>query len=93
MSYSGTSVSLESNAGLTYEGNYRANFNEYSLPDVGYLTGITSNKLDLDQSTPQNVTGSQPIFDEGIKLGTSPSLSQISGQQFQLILVMKLHFK
>lgn len=97
LSYSGTSVSLDSNAGLEYDGNYRSNFNEYSLPDVGYLTGITSTKLNtsdfntysgttapntflkLDQSTPQTVINSQPIFDEGIKLGTSPSISQISG--------------
>jgi len=97
LSYSGTSVSLDSNAGLEYDGNYRSNFNEFSLPDVGYLTGITSTKLNisdfdtytgvtapstylkLDQSTPQNVIGSQPIFDEGITFGTSPSISQISG--------------
>lgn len=79
MTYSGTSVSLESNAGLTYEGDYRNEFTEYSLPDVGYITGLTSNYLKLDQNTPQNVTGSQPVFDEGISLGQTPSSSEISG--------------
>ena len=83
LSYSGvsgtSSVSLESEAGLTYEDNYRTGFTEFSLPDVGYVTGLTGVYLKLDQTTQQNVTGSQPVFDEGIRLGANSSASQISG--------------
>lgn len=42
LSHSGTSVSLDSNAGLTYDADYSANYNVRSLPDVGYVTGLTS---------------------------------------------------
>lgn len=46
----------------------------------GWDEFVTSgNFLKLDQTIPENVTGSQPIFDEGIRLGATPSPSQISG--------------
>jgi hypothetical protein len=97
MSFSGISAGINNDGGLEYGGNYRDDFSEYSLPDVGYLTGITSQKLNasaycqytgvtapntflnLNQSVSQTVTCGQPIFNDGIILGSSPSASGISG--------------
>jgi hypothetical protein len=42
LSHSGTSVNLDSNAGLTYNGDYSPNYTIRSLPDVGFVTGLTS---------------------------------------------------
>ena len=83
LSYSGTSgttVLLEGNSGLEYARDYSINYNSRSLVDVDYVTGHTAdNYLKLNQTTPQNVTGSQPVFNEGIELGITPTASQISG--------------
>jgi len=79
LTYSGVSVSLETNGGLTYGGNYRTNFTEFSLPDVGYITGLTSNYLKLNQTIPQNICGGQPIFHEGLTFDPTPSPALISG--------------
>lgn len=79
LSFSGGSVSFEDNGGMKYGGDYSSEYTPQSIPDVNFVTGQTSGYLKLDQTIEQNVTGSQPIFVEGIKLGDSPSTSQISG--------------
>ena len=83
LSYSGvsatTSVSLEGNAGLTYEDNYRTGFTEYSLPDVGYVTGLTGTYLKLDQTNPQDVCYGQPFFHEGLVIHEFPTPALITG--------------
>lgn len=74
----GGSVTFDDGGGLKYSGDYSSGFTATSIPDVNFVTGQTG-FLKTDQTTPQTVTGGQPIFDEGIKLGTTPSASQISG--------------
>ena len=78
---SGETVSFDNSGGLQYGSTgYSSGYTATSIPDVHFVTGLTSgNYLKLDQTVPQNVTGSQPVFDEGLSLGTTPSPSQISG--------------
>lgn len=75
----GGSVTFDDGGGLKYGADYSSGYTTQSIPDVNFVTGLTNTYLKLDQSTSQNVIGSQPIFDEGIRLGTTPSTSQISG--------------
>lgn len=42
LGFSGQSVSFDSNAGLTYDGDYSGNFAPESLANAGYVTGLTS---------------------------------------------------
>ena len=83
-SFSGGSVSFDDGGGLKYATTgYSSGYTATSIPDVHFVTGLTSgitgSYLKLDQTIPQNVIGSQPVFDEGIRFGTTPSPSQISG--------------
>ena len=78
-SFTGGSISFDDGGGLKYGGDYSANYTAQSIPDVNFVTGQTNQYLKLDQNTPQNVTGGQPVFDEGMKFGQTPSTSQTSG--------------
>lgn len=78
-SFSGGSVTFDDDGGLKYGADYSADYSARSIPDVSYITGLTSGYLKLDQTTPQNVTGSQPVFDEGITFGGNPTTSEITG--------------
>ena len=79
-SFSGGSVTFDDGGGLKYGSTgYSSGYTPTSIPDVNFVTGLTGTYLNLDQSTPQNVTGSQPVFEEGLTLGPTPSASQISG--------------
>lgn len=78
LSTTGGSVTFDDGGGLKYSGDYSSGYTANSIPDVNFVTGQTS-YLKLDQSTPQNVTGSQAVFDEGIIFGATPNVSQISG--------------
>lgn len=46
------------------------------------LDVIWKNLLHLDQTTPQTVYGGQPTFDEGLKLGLTPVLSNTAGELY-----------
>jgi len=77
---SGGTVTFDDGGGLKYlTTGYSSGYTATSIPDVHFVTGQTSAYLKLDQTTPQNVTGSQPSFDEGLQLGATPAASQISG--------------
>ena len=94
-SFSGGSATFDDNGGIKYAGDYSSNYTNRSLVDAGYVTGKTSNinnlinyytgttapntYLKLNQSTPQHVICSQPIFDQGIIIGATPLASQTSG--------------
>ncbi len=75
-SFSGGSVSFDDNSGLNYGTDYHTNYNDRSIPDVAF---VTNSFLSLDQSTQQQVIGNQPIFNEGIIIGSTPTPSKISG--------------
>jgi hypothetical protein len=77
--FTGGSVSFDDGGGLKYNTDYSSGYTAQSIPDVNYVTGTTSQHLKLDQTSRQHVTGSQPIFDEGINIGSNPTESQISG--------------
>jgi len=80
LSTTGGSVTFDDGGGLKYGGDYSSGYTANSIPDVNFVTGQTFGQfLKLDQTTPQNVIGSQPVFDEGITFGDTPSTSQISG--------------
>lgn len=80
LAFSGQSVNLDSGAGLTYGGDYSANYTARSLVDAGFVSGFTSNNyLKLDQTSGQTVINGMPKFEEGIMIGTTPSASFISG--------------
>jgi len=80
LSTTGGSVTFDDGGGMKYGGDYSSGYTANSIPDVNFVTGQTSGQfLKLDQTNSQNVIGSQPVFDEGIKLGQTPSTSQISG--------------
>ena len=80
LSFSGGSVTFDDGGGLKYGSTgYSSGYTTTSIPDVHFVTGLTSNYLKLDQTIPQNVIGSQPVFDEGISFGITPSAPQISG--------------
>jgi len=80
LSTTGGSVTFDDGGGLKYGADYSSGYTAQSIPDVAYVTGQTAGQfVKLDQTIPQNITGSQPVFDEGISLGTTPSASQISG--------------
>jgi len=76
----GGSVTFDDGGGLKYGSTgYSSGFTSTSIPDVNYVTGLTSGYLKLDQSTPQTVISGQTTFEQGLKLGTTPAASQISG--------------
>ena len=76
LSFSGGSVSFDDNGGLKYDTDYSSNFTKHSIVDVNYLTGNTTGFLKLNQGniSGQTVIGKQPIFSEGIILGSNPTL-------------------
>lgn len=94
-SFSGGSITFDDNGGIKYAGDYSDNYTNRSLVDAAYVTGKTSNirnsinyytgttapntYLKLNQNTPQHVICSQPIFDQGIIVGSTPLPSQVSG--------------
>jgi hypothetical protein len=61
---------------LCDENNYTSTCSWVSIPNASGLTGLY---LKLDQTSGQTVSNGQPLFDEGIKLGTTPAASLISG--------------
>lgn len=93
--FSGGTITFDDLGGAKYGGDYSSNYTNRSLVDTGYVTGKTSNisnsinyytgttspntYLKLNQSTPQHVICSQPIFDQGVIIGSSPLASQVSG--------------
>lgn len=95
LSYSGGSATFDDLGGIKYGSDYSSNYTQRSLVDVGYVSGQTTaiissintytgttapnTYLKLNQSTAQNVCCGQPVFNEGIRFGSSPSASQISG--------------
>lgn len=73
----GGTISLDDNGGLKYGDDYSGGYSGLSIPDVNYVTGLTSVYLKLEQDVPQVISGGQPTFEDGIKLGVTPS--DISG--------------
>jgi hypothetical protein len=80
LAFSGQSVSFDSNAGLTYDGDYSSGFTAQSLVDANFVTGHTANNfLKLDQTIPQDVCNGQPFFHEGLIIHDTPLPSSLTG--------------
>lgn len=78
-SFSGGSLTYDDGGGLKYGADYSSGYTAYSVPDVNYVTGLTSVYMKLDQTTPQTISNGQPVFDDGITLSPNPEASLISG--------------
>lgn len=71
------SVNLDNGSGLVYGGDYRNNFNNFSLVDLGYVTGVTSTKLSIsDFNTYSGIT----VPNTFLKLDQSTPQTISSGQ-------------
>ena len=69
-SFSGGSIGFEDNGGLKYGGDYSSGFTAQSLANAGYVTGLTSTKLNT--STFSGYTGTtQPILDAALTGATN----------------------
>lgn len=77
--FSGGSLTFDDGGGLKYGGDYSSGYTAQSIPDVNYVTGLTSGFLKLDQTIPQDICNGQPMFHEGLILHSTPQQSLISG--------------
>jgi len=74
LSTTGGSVTFDDGGGLKYGGDYRSEFIGQSIPDVNYVTGLTSGNVDILTFTGYTAT-TQSIIDKTITGGTNGLVS------------------